>query len=200
MATVLLVSASRIFCLNKMFNWLYRLPLSYVITLTVVCILLWGLAFHKFSGRKYGIKAGTLNRWKIVNFILLILTLAFILSFTLISRKTYVDVLVLKPFYSFEIASYHSEMYRSLIMNVVLFVPFGLFFSCVLSDNLKRWIKIIFTTFSGCFLSILIESIQYFFKLGEAWTDDVIFNTLGAFWGSMALIVWKLYYLKNNYK
>lgn len=80
------------------------------------------------------------------------------------------------PFWSYK--AYCSGEYPSLlpeiIMNIVGFIPLG-FLMCSAYRNLKWWQVI----FIGFFVSLSIESIQYFFKLGIAEFDDVFNNTLG---------------------
>ena len=183
-----------------MFHWFYCLPLSYVIMTTILFIMLWGVGYYKVSKRNYGIKQSTLKYWKITNFILFVLSFVVILFLTIFSRERYVNLLELRPFFSFEIAKNQPEMYRSLIMNIILFVPFGVFLASSLSSNLSDGFKIIITILCGSVLSFLIEFLQYYYSLGEAWTDDVICNVIGAFCGSLTVIVWKLFFLfKHNY-
>lgn len=198
MATDLRASALLIFCHTDMFDWLYRLPLSYVVIGAVMAILLWSMAYYRFAGRGYGINASMIVKWKTFNYIFLALTVFIILKFTVFSREAYIDVLELIPFKSFDVAKVQPEMYRSLTMNIALFVPYGLFFSCGLSEKLPYFARILCTSLSGCLCSLIIEATQYLCKLGEAWTDDVLCNVLGAFLGSLSIVVWKLYFFKKK--
>lgn len=85
------------------------------------------------------------------------------------------------PFYSFVAARSSLERYRSLVANILLFIPFGL----TLPFGLKR--DPIRTTFlAAAGLSVMIELIQFAFGLGLCEVDDVIFNTLGAAFGTLA--------------
>ncbi len=183
-----------------MFQWFYRLPLSYVIVATVFVIFLWSFLQHKYISRGYGSGIKTVCYWKLLNIALLTFSLFVIVNFTLLSRDAGMHDLILQPFYSFEVAKIQPEMYRSLLMNIVLFVPFGMSFSCLLNEHRTILFRMIFTSLLACLISLLIEATQYYYNLGEAWTDDVICNTIGAFIGSLTIVVWKLYYLrKNNY-
>lgn len=80
------------------------------------------------------------------------------------------------PFWSYR--SYYTGQNPSLlpeiIMNIVGFIPLG-FLMCSAYRDLKWWQLI----FIGFLISLSIESIQYFFKLGIAEFDDVFNNTLG---------------------
>lgn len=80
------------------------------------------------------------------------------------------------PFWSYK--EYYSgenpELLPEIIMNIVGFIPLG-FLIGVSYQNLKWWQIILI----GFFVSLSIEIIQYFFKLGIAEFDDVFNNTLG---------------------
>ncbi len=180
-----------------MLYWIYQLPLSYVVTGMIACIFLWTALYHKNIAKGYRVGSGSVCRWYLFNAVIFLASLAAIVYITVLSRQSDVSKLVLQPFYSIEVAKTHSEMYRSLLMNVALFLPLGLSFSCLLSTRISVPIRILATSLLGAFVSIVIESLQYFYSLGETWTDDVICNTSGAFLGSMALVAWKLYYIRK---
>ena len=61
--------------------------------------------------------------------------------------------------------------------NIVWFIPWGLFFRDFLRQ--PAWISIL----SGTLLSVLIETMQYIFAVGDCEIDDVILNTIGALIG-----------------
>ena len=87
-------------------------------------------------------------------------------------------------------------------MNVVLFVPLGLTLSNALNIKLHTNTSIIITVITSLIISILIEIIQFYFKCGNAQTDDVLMNVFGAFLGSINLILSKSFtssYLKKLY-
>ena len=75
-----------------------------------------------------------------------------------------------KAYYSGE----NLELLPEIIMNIVGFIPLG-FLMGVAFIKLQWWQVIMI----GFFVSLSIESIQYFFKLGIAEFDDVFNNTLG---------------------
>ncbi len=181
-----------------MFNWFYRLPLSYVTIFMLAFITLYSIAHHRFSLKRYGLNTACAKWFRIFNFLTLIVSIYIILSFTVLMRDSYVDKLVIRPFYSFSVAKIQPEIYRSMLMNVALFVPFGASLSVLWNERIPALWRIVLTSLLGCVLSFAIESIQYVYKLGEAWTDDVICNVLGAFLGSLSIVIWKLYYLINN--
>ena len=74
--------------------------------------------------------------------------------------------------------SYFMEMIGESILNVLLFVPFGLFVCCGLQGmTFKR------VLFLGGGLSVFVELLQFIFKKGFCETDDVIHNVLGCLIG-----------------
>ena len=59
-------------------------------------------------------------------------------------------------------------------MNVVAFVPVGILLALTFCSI--RWWQALCV---GCLMSLSIETMQYFFRLGFAELDDVMHNTIG---------------------
>ena len=123
------------------------------------------------------------------NFVLFCAAVIAILYATILNRTPGNYELILTPFATFTAAQQQPELYREMLMNVVLFFPVGLTLSNALPQKWHRWGRIILTTLIGCILSAGIEYAQYRCALGLAETDDVICNTLGAFIGSTSLLI-----------
>ena len=132
-------------------------------------------------------------RWLAV--ILALLSLAAIIYATLFSRTPMDAAIHPIPFSSFARATVRPELYRSMLMNVFLFVPLGLSLPFVLRGSTAK--RILLTVLIGFLLSVSIETIQYLFSLGLAEADDVLCNTLGAAVGSTA---YRLFLLWNKLK
>lgn len=131
---------------------------------------------------------------KALNAIFAFLIVALIAFDTLVRKGNVWDVQLI-PFHFLIEAKTQSEIYRSVFMNVLLFVPLGLFMPYAISDKCKRcavWITILF----AAVLSATIEFLQWRFNLGRCETDDVIFNTLGAAAGSLSFILYQK--IKSN--
>ena len=110
-----------------------------------------------------------------------------IIKMTLLGRTVGERTLILMSFYTFTTMSYNNEALRTLLMNVILFLPLGLTLPYVKKEkNHRKWIYCIL---AGCVLSIGVEFLQYCFALGQAETDDVICNTLGCALGVTADIM-----------
>ena len=77
-----------------------------------------------------------------------------------------------------------------LIINTLMFVPFGFMLSMKSKNNLKSYLLLLIPFAS----SITFESLQYIFRLGAADITDVIMNTVGGCVGFLLyLIVYKLF-------
>ena len=84
---------------------------------------------------------------------------------------------------NFREAREQPELYRSMLMNVLLFFPIGLSLPFVLG----KWkLSVPVTVVLACLFSAGIEYLQYRYSLGRCEVDDVIMNTLGALLGCSA--------------
>lgn len=108
---------------------------------------------------------------------------------TLYSREENTQEIILIPFQSFIEAKEQPEMYRSMLMNVFLFVPLGVSLPYVLPMRWHETVHTVITVLFGCCLSIAVEIIQYKYGLGRCEMDDVIMNTLGTLVGVQAYII-----------
>lgn len=78
---------------------------------------------------------------------------------------------------------------RNLALNILLFVPFGFFFS--LSYSLFRKVSFRSIIVGGLLLSFVIELVQYSFPTGRiADIDDLLLNTLGTLFG---YLMWRTF-------
>ena len=122
--------------------------------------------------------------WKWVNLILFCATVVFILWRTVGNRTVGRREISLIPFYSFVAARTTSERYRSLVANILLFIPFGVTLPFCLKRHAVRT-----TILAAAGFSMMIELAQFVFGLGLCETDDVIFNTLGGAFGTLAFVI-----------
>lgn len=114
-----------------------------------------------------------------------------ILCATIIFRETGAErrcnLIPLWSYFDYGKHSYFMEMFGENILNVLLFVPIGLFAGCGMQGMTLR--KVLFL---GGGLSIFIELLQFIFKKGFCETDDIIHNVLGCIIGYLIyrLILW----------
>ncbi|MBR6527256.1 MAG: VanZ family protein [Lachnospiraceae bacterium] len=71
--------------------------------------------------------------------------------------------------------------------NVLCFMPFGVFVMW-LWKNMDRWYLV---TSLSLYLSLLIELVQYFMKVGSFDVDDLLLNTIGGFLGYICCKIWR---------
>lgn len=77
----------------------------------------------------------------------------------------------------------NAEILRSWWMNVLLFVPGGLALPELLPRRQRRARRILLAVLLALALSACVELSQWYWRLGEAETDDCIANVLGALLG-----------------
>ena len=128
--------------------------------------------------------------WISINLIVWVVTTLFIIKWTLL-RSSHKQQLSLIPFYSFVAARRSPELYRSVVANFLLFIPFGMSLPFIINTvrQRKKVIPVKLTIALAFVFSITIEVCQYVFSIGLCETDDVIFNTLGAALGTCAFFV-----------
>ena len=167
----------------------YAQPLNKIIFIMLVSITLWTVMLRVLEHRNW-------IRF-FVNTVILVISLSAIIYLTLYHRGEGEYDLILTPFHSFIEAKIQPEMYRSMLMNVFLFEPLGLSLPGVLY---KRKHSVMISILVGFLLSILIESIQYFYFLGRCEVDDVIMNTLGCFIGTTPYLLKLKWHLSSENK
>ena len=167
-----------------MFLFIYVQPLWKILLIIFLAISLWTSVYLSFGNRsKYHLY------WRILNGILLLISICAAFYVTLLSRTLGNYDISLIPFHTFRTAKDIPELYREMLMNVFLFVPSGLTIPHIWSNKRSTGEKFILSFLLLAFLSIIIEWAQYHFALGTAETDDVICNALGAFLGALPILI-----------
>lgn len=162
--------------MDSFFVRIYVSNISTILIAIPILILVWsviGAAFYKYM--------------RIIGGVLAVIAIGAILYATVLSRSGGGEEVYLIPFSTFERAKIQPEFYRSMLMNVFLFVPLGLALPFVFGGRTGK--RILFTILAGLLLSVTVEAIQYFVHLGMTETDDVICNTLGTVIGSSAYLL-----------
>lgn len=172
--------------INKVFlkyvRRFYILPISKVLGIIAILIMIW-IILRMLRKSKCSI-------WKYFNILLHVLSVLFIIRMTLLGRKVGIRELEFIPFYTLTTISYNNEAIRTLLMNIILFVPFGLTAPYMIGEKIKNeYLKWGICILSAGVLSILIESLQYCLGVGRAEIDDVICNTLGGGLGVLVDVV-----------
>lgn len=173
---------------HQLFHAVYTQPLQNVLIMIAVAVPLWALISSLLPKKAL----------KVVSLCILSFSLLFTLWITLFGRvpsDEYVPVFM--PLSTFYRATENREMLRSALMNVFLFVPFGMTLPFILPDRLKHRLPI--TIAAAAALSLTIECCQLLFLLGTFETDDVLTNSLGAFLGALSLRL-SLFFRKRRQK
>ena len=161
-----------------------RIYLEFFYLHSIPEMLLWGVllvgawtAAAIFFRKKKWDKA-----WKTLNRVVLAVVVLFILYWTIGKRNPAENGVSLIPFISFIEAQKQPERYRSVVASILLFIPVGISFpfTTTRSHPVRR------TILFAAVLSVFIELMQWKWGLGLAETDDVIMNTLGAGFGTLA--------------
>lgn len=168
-----------------MFYYIYRIPMNILPLVIVVMVIIWA-AIMRFMPQKYDKAARIFSR------IMLLISILGIVYVTLFREGTHNREVYLMPFHIFSEAAGETDFYRSMLMNIFLFVPFGLFTPFSVSDRLKTGKKILLTVSAAVILSVIVEIMQYIFFKGRCETDDVLCNALGALIGSASYILYKI--------
>ena len=172
--------------MDKLFYYIYRTPLPLTALLIVLAVPLWGLMMR-------GLAKKSERTVRALNLALLLVSLVGIVYITLLRPDGSKREVILTPLQSFVEAKQQREMYRELLMNVLLFVPLGLTLPFALAPAGRvqprhAWIALAF----ALALSVAIEAVQYVYALGRCETDDVISNVVGAAFGACACWVFCL--------
>lgn len=117
--------------------------------------------------------------WRAANAAAFVCGVSVIVYMTVYSRAGAVPEAVLMPFQIIAAAKDEPEYYRSMLMNVFLFVPLGLTLPNAFPEKWSTSRKLRTALLFGMCFSVFIECSQYCFGLGRCETDDVIMNTLG---------------------
>ena len=73
-----------------------------------------------------------------------------------------------------------------MLFNIVVFVPFGFFFSEFISSTtrLSAWRRLGYATLASFGLSLCLECLQLFLRVGFFELTDLVLNTAGGFIGA----------------
>jgi glycopeptide antibiotics resistance protein len=75
------------------------------------------------------------------------------------------------------------------ILNIVLYLPLGVFGALSLGRLRRRWQRVLLVTLGAALLSIAVELTQYFDAARYTTATDVYANVLGAFLGAAAAVL-----------
>ncbi len=163
---------------ERMLFKIYAQPLWRVAAEILLAALIWAVLSATFGKRRPKL-------WRMLNLCLLAVSAFLIVYLTILKRNAGEHELILRPWYFLQEGKIQPEIYRSLLMNVLMFTPFGLSLGAGFSSGMKPWRCVLITLLIAIAFSVAVETTQYFAGLGRAETDDVGANALGAFIGAL---------------
>ncbi|MCI7607313.1 MAG: VanZ family protein [Spirochaetales bacterium] len=110
--------------------------------------------------------------------------IVFILYMTIIGRRPVTKRAEFIPFWSYV----KPELWNEILLNYILFIPFGFLLYASHGDKReirKKGISTVAAVFIGFLISSLIEINQFLFSIGLFEFDDIIGNTIGCYIGVM---------------
>ena len=155
---------------------IYRMPLRWTLLLILAMVLaagLLGVLLFRFR-----------RAVRVAAAVLALLSLAAVLYVTLFRGGSGNGELILLPLYSLVEAVKQPEVYRTLLMNVFLFVPLGIALPFALPEKIRC--KALLSIVLAAAFSLVIEAVQFALSLGRAELDDILMNSLGAAIGALA--------------
>lgn len=164
---------------GKLFLTIYALPLPFVLIMLPLTVILWTGVVLSLREK------APLDR--IVNAVFFVISLLALFYVTTYRGPVKYAALILRPFHCFKEAKIQPEIYRSMLMNVLLFFPFGLFLPFVFPERVKHPVRL--TLILALLCSVTVETVQYVFSLGRAETDDVIINMIGTAFGTLSYLL-----------
>lgn len=162
----------------NIFHNFYVQPMNLVYIETIAIYVVWTIAMLVIRGKVQ----------RIISIIGTAIAVGLVFLFTIRGRSGIENYeLSLIPFISFDNAKTQPELYRTMYMNVLLFMPLGLSLPFALSGKIKH--NVLISILIGFLLSAVVETVQYLFHLGRCETDDVIMNTLGVIIGTTSFVI-----------
>ena len=168
----------------EIFRFIYVLPLWRQIILGLLALAVWSILLVYLRQREK-----MLRRIGSVGFAL---SLAVISYLTVVTRSSGKGMLITDPLYNFRHAKQIAELYRSLLMNVFLFMPIGMTLPLLFPRRMKSFTVSVLTLLASLIISLCVETAQYYYSLGQAASDDVICNTLGGLAGAVPFIMMRI--------
>lgn len=154
-------------------KWYLRLGIVYTVIAGAAFAAGYFILYKRVFKGKKRLRFGTAVTWAAFACYLVV-----VCGVTLDGRGQFWKGAELVPFSSYRSAWYSFSIveWRNLILNILMFVPFGFLLPCMFRKCQKPWI----TFAAGAGFTLLIEAVQLVFRLGIFEVDDILNNFLGA--------------------
>lgn len=167
--------------LKEIFHYIYCMSIPSTIIMVLVICSLWNWLSTECN------RINKKQLWQSVNRILFVIWIVCVLYMTIIIRGSVVKINRIPfNFIVKAIKTGNEEFFRTGWMNILLFIPGGMWLSYGTKQHTKtkQILQIIFLMT----VSVFIETMQWYYQLGTVETDDVICNSLGAIVGVTSFI------------
>lgn len=179
--------------IKEMFNYIYCMSIPSTVIILIVMCSLWSFLNSEC------VRVEKSKLWQSINIMLFVVWFICVLYMTIFIR----DSIMKTNFIPFRfiidaIKTGNEEFFRTGWMNILLFVPGGMWLTYGIKKQTK--LKYVLQVIFLMLVSITIEILQWYYQLGTVETDDVICNTFGAIIG-VTSVIWaeKLVILIKSY-
>ena len=143
--------------------FIYTSPIPLIISIVLLAICIWSSLTEHFVHSQIATNK-TIIMWKCVNAFLCVFSIGIVFYIALFDRSKVTQAIHLIPLRLLLMAKDNPELYRSMFMNVIFFMPFGMTFSSTLSEGIAIRKRVLITAFLGLLISVSIEVLQYVFS------------------------------------
>ena len=176
--------------LSQIYFGIYWTDLWLAAALLAAAVLIWALLNALF-----------MKKLRIVSAVAAVIAVVLILTVTVFARGSVTVGCEFIPF-SMLLSSFGDKyLFRSVVMNVFLFVPLGM--TLPFAFKASAALRIGYTLLLGFILSAAVELMQLILQAGMTQTDDVICNTLGTAIGAVAYplsLLWQRLLRKGGHR
>lgn len=166
---------------------IYRMSYIEVLGSILFFVLLWSI--FMFRIREYK------NCTRVLNCVITCIFLCVLIMVTIVNREVDYNTIINQKIYFIK---EQRDYLRPIIMNILLFSPYGVFFPYGIWGRMKK--RIWMTIISALIISLSIEFVQMFYGRGYFEVIDIVTNVLGATIGSISYFLYcklKFQYINN---
>lgn len=157
----------------------------------ILFIIGYGLVYKKIMKGKR-----TINKSKLFLYCISICYMFVVIGATFLSRGINYGTINLHLLSSYRQAynCMQISLFRNIVLNILLFVPLGF----LLPFYSKKMQKFYITIPIGCFITLIIEILQFVTKIGIFEIDDILNNSIGVVIGYSSFMILKSIATKQN--
>lgn len=175
-----------------MFHLIYTSSIPLLAAVSFLCLAAWtfvSILFYKKDKERV---------FRVISIIIAAFAVVLVYLLGVYGRETgeyrpfYMD-----PFRLFYEAQLNREAYRSMFMNVLMFLPLGVSLPYALSFKSVP-LTVISSVFTGTVISAVIEIHQYYLIIGQAESADILCNGFGMILGAIPYVIYSVYLNRHD--